>query len=428
MTVTTFSYTAEEAHQLDAADPLANFVDRFYRRENIQYMDGNSLGLLSKDAEAATIEALEQWKHYAVDGWGHPDTDWLHMPERLGAMTAELIGAKPEECVVTGQTTVNLHALLATFYPREGRPRLLADTANFPSDLYALANHVTLHSANPDGLSLISPRSDGWIYEEDVMERLSEDVSLLLLPSVWYQSGQLASIPRLTEAAHAKGILVCFDLAHSIGVVPHHLHEDGVDLAVWCNYKYLNGGPGTIGGLFVHERHHGTAPLLSGWFGSDKARQFEMSIPMVPAHSASAWQISTPSIIAAAAVQAGLSLTLEAGLSQLRAKSLQLTDYLMTLLDEKIIRTTGEGQLGTPRQPSRRGGHVAFYHPEAAALSRALRANQVIPDYRPPNTLRFAPVPMYTRFIDVWKTVDTLYRLLSTRAYESFRDSNDLVS
>src|ERR671921_1837055 len=321
---------------LDAADPLARFRERFHLLPGRIYLDGNSLGLLSRDAEAETLRALEQWKTLGIDGWLGADPPWFTLGEELGALLAPLVGAEPEAVVVTGSTTVNEHALTATFYhPQEARRKIVATALDFPSDVYALQSLIHLHGGDPRHDLVLVPSHDGrTIAEEDVIAALSDDVALALLPAVLYRSGQLLDIPLLAAEAQARGIPLGFDCAHSIGAVPHRFDEWGVDWAYWCSYKYLNAGPGATGGLYVNRRHWGAAPGLAGWWGYDKSQQFDMVHGWQGATAAGAWQISTPPLLATAPLRGSLRLFHAAGMAALRAKSLAQTDYLARLLEE----------------------------------------------------------------------------------------------
>ena len=418
-----------DALRMDETDSLAPFRQRFYLQSGRFYMDGNSLGLLSRDAEAAVLHALDAWKTYGVEGWNRGQDPWFDLPEKIGALAAPLVGARPGECLIAGGTTINLHTLLATFYrPQKGRTKLLADLENFPSDLYAMASHVRLHDRPADDLVLMAPAADGLVSEDEIIDRFGPDVAVALLPGVWYKSGQVADIPRLTRAAHHQGIIIGFDLCHSIGALPHSLHDWDVDFAIWCNYKYLNAGPGSTAGLYVHERHHHLAPGLAGWFGSDKSRQFAMEPVITPAATASRWQIGTPPILSTVAVKASLEMFCEAGIENVRKKSLRQTEYLRGLLEQRVIADLGEGSIATPREPERRGGHVAYRHPHAVQLSRVLREAGVIPDFRPPDIVRLAPIPLYTSFTDIWDTVEILRNVLAEGRHRTGSSERDVVS
>jgi kynureninase len=371
------------------------------------------------------LEALEAWRTRAIDGWTEGERPWFWIGEQLGALQADLVGAHSGEVIVTGAITINLHALLATFFrPTSGSARqkstIVADALNFPSDMYALQSWLRMRSLDPaDHLRLVPSRDGRTIDEADIIAAMTDDVALIWLPTVLYRSGQLLDVERLTRAAHARDILIGFDLAHSAGSVPHRLHEWDVDFGVWCTYKYLNAGPGAVGALFVHQRHWSAySPGLAGWWGSDKARQFEMQLAFTPAADAGAWQISTPSVLGAAALYGSLGLIGEAGIDAIRRKSLDLTGYLLFLADELLVPLGFA--VGTPREVARRGGHVALEHPDALRITRALRARGVIPDFREPNVIRLAPVALYTSYLEIWRTVDILRGIVQTGAYIGF--------
>jgi kynureninase len=419
------------ADELDRADPLARFKGRFYVQPGTLYFDGNSLGLLSRDAEAATLRVLEEWKTLGIGGWLDAPKPWYYLGESLGALTAPLIGAEPDEVVVTGTTTVNLHALVATFYKPVGSHRKIVATAlDFPSDLYALRSQIALRGGDPEAdLVLVESRDGRTVREDDIIAALDGTTALLVLPAVLYRSGQLFDIARLTIAAHERNVLVGFDCCHSIGAVPHRFDEWGVDFACWCNYKYLNNGPGGTAGLYVNRRHFGATPGLAGWWGSHKERQFDMASSFDPAPTAGAWQISTIQALSAAPLQGSLEIFAEATMEAVREKSLKLTRYLMDLLEESGL--TGAPYrygIGTPQDDDRRGGHVAVEHADGPRIVKALKARGVIPDFRPPNVIRLAPIALYTSFADVWQVVQHLRAIIDGREHEAFAAERDLVA
>jgi kynureninase len=280
MTVRDTATFVSEAHarELDAANPLAPFRTRFHLPPETIYLDGNSLGLMSRDAEAEAWRALDEWKRLGIGGWLGADPPWFTLGEELGAATAPLVGAEPAAVVVGGTTTVNLHALAATFYrTTAGRRAIVATALDFPSDLYALRGLIALHGGDPAAdLRLVPSRDGRTIDEADVVAAL-DDAALAVLPSVLYRSGQRLDLPGLAAAGRERGVIVGFDCAHSVGAMPHAFDAWGVDFAFWCSYKYLNGGPGAPGGLYVNRRLWGTAPALAGWWGYDKERQFDMA-------------------------------------------------------------------------------------------------------------------------------------------------------
>jgi kynureninase len=425
------SLSRDYALALDKDDPLARFRERFYVQPGTIYMDGNSLGLLSRDAEAAVLRVVEDWKQRGIDGWLHADPAWFYLGEELGARQATLFGAAPEEVVVTGTTTVNLHALVATFYePTPGRRKIVATELDFPSDIYALQAHIAARGGDPAAdLVRVRSRDGRMIEEDDLIEAMTPHVALVVLPSVLYRSGQLLDIQRLTAAAHARNIPIGFDLAHSAGVVPHRLSEWEVDFALWCNYKYLNAGPGSVGGLFVHRRHFDRRPALPGWWGYNKSRQFDMLHEFEQAHGAGAWQISTINVLSAAPLIGALQIVEEAGLERIRAKSLAISDYLIDLLEASgLTQEQFAYTIGTPRDHARRGGHVAVEHPHGPQIARALKQRGVIPDFRPPNVVRLAPVPLYTSYVDVWDTVGHLRAIIESGEYRTLSDTREIVA
>ena len=420
----------QKAHDLDRDDVLARFRRRFFIPTDTIYLDGNSLGLMSRDAERAVRRVLEQWKQEVIGGYSLPRPDsWYYMGEELGAMMAPLIGATPDEVVATGTNTVNLHALLATFYePQETRRKIVATALDFPTDIYALNSQIALRGGDPER-DLVRVRSpDGrLILEKDIIKALDDTVAVALLPSVLYRSGQLLDLARLTTAAHSAGALIGFDCSHSVGAVPHQLHEKGVDFAVWCGYKYLNAGPGAPGALYVHRRHHRRLPALAGWWGNDKATQFDMSHDFQPSGDAGAWQISSNPQLSAAPLRASLKMFHEAGIERVRQKSLAMTEYLMELIDQ-ISGPPYEYHIGNPREPKHRGGHVAIEHAEAARICKALKARGVVPDYRMPDVIRLAPVALYNTFHECWRTVQHLKAIIDTKEFEKFPDGRDLIA
>jgi kynureninase len=373
------------------------------------YLDGNSLGPLSYAAQSAIERRLKQWQYKGVIAW----EEWFALAERLSPALAKLVGARPAEVIATGALTVNLHSLMATFYrPQGARKHLVASSLEFPSDIYALQSWAARYDAE---LRLIPSRDGHTLDPDDILRALRDDVALALLPSVLYRSGQLLDIPTIAQAAQARGIVLGIDAAHSVGAVPHSFHDDGIDFAVWCSYKYLNAGPGAPGGLFVHERHFAHAPSLAGWWGSDKAQQFKMALAFEKAIGAGAYQISTPSILALAGLEGALAIFEEVEIHEVRRRSLQLTDYLIAL----VARALPEMTICTPRAPTARGGHVALEHPEAAHLSQALRQRQIIADYREPTLLRLAPVALYNTEAELETTVAALRELLDSHSYQS---------
>lgn len=428
---TTDVTSENHALALDAADLLAAFRDRFYLLPDTIYLDGNSLGLLSRDAEVEVLRALDEWKRLGVEGWLRADPPWFWTGEELGKLVAPLVGAEAEEVVVTGTTTVNIHALVSTFYQPDGaRRKIVATALDFPSDVYALQSQIRLRGGDPErDLVLVSSDDGRTVEEEDLIAAMTDETALVLLPSVVYRSGQLLDMERLSQAARERGILIGFDCAHSIGAVPHHLSAWGVDFAVWCSYKYLNAGPGSVAGLYVNRRHFGTAPGLAGWWGSHKERQFDMRHVFEGAATAGAWQISTPPLLSTAPLFGSLRLFAEAGVEALRAKSLAQTTYLMDLLEGMGLTAAPYGyRIGTPREAGRRGGHVAVEHEAGPRISRALKRRGVIPDFRPPDVARLAPIPLYTSYHELWLTAQHLRAIVDDGEHLGGKGDREIVA
>lgn len=423
MVQTTVAY----AQQLDEQDSLATFREEFYVLEGKVYMDGNSLGLMCKRAEQTLYELLDSWKTLGIDGWTDGDHPWFYLSEKVGAQMAPLVGAKNEEVIATGSTTTNLHQLVAAFYQPEGkRTKILADELNFPSDIYALKSQLELKGYDSEThLIRVKSRDGRFLQEEDIVEAMTDDVALIVLPAVLYRSGQVLDIEYLTAEAKKRGIPIGFDLCHSIGAVPHALHEQGVDFAFWCTYKHLNGGPGSVAGLFVHERHFGLQPGLAGWFGSDKEKQFDMSHTMTPSDTAGAFQIGTPHVLSLAPVIGALDVFNEATIERVREKSLRLTAYFLALIEAEL-KTYGF-VIGNPTDETR-GAHVLLEHEEATRICRALKEEGIIPDFRAPNGIRLAPVALYNTFEDVWKTVQALKTIMDEKRYEQFENKRGVVA
>ncbi len=414
------------AKQLDEQDPLKNFKNDFYKKDGQIYMDGNSLGLMSKRAETKLLSLMDSWKNFGIDGWTEGDDPWFTLAEEMSSRIAPFVGAQANEVMVTGSITSNIHQMLSTlFQPVPERSVILVDDLNFPSDIYAVESHLRLRGLDPaSAMRKVKSRNGYTLALEDIIGELKDDVAIVLLPSVLYRSGQLLEIKEITEAAHDKGILVGFDLAHSIGAMPHTLHEDDVDFAVWCHYKYMNSGPGGTGGLYIHERHHHLLPGNAGWFGSDKTKQFDMDHQFSKAQGAGAYQIGTPNIFSMAPLLGSIEIFEEAGLDRVREKSLRLT----SLLRDGLAADLPELIDVTPRQDSERGGHIALSHPEAARICKALKDRGVVPDFRAPNIVRLAPIALYTSFEDVERTVEILKKIMSDELYKNYSNERNVVA
>lgn len=423
-----FNTSIEYAHELDRADKLASFREEFYLLKDKIYLDGNSLGLMSKPAERTLLELMDSWKSLGIDGWTEGKYPWYFLSERLGEMMTPLLGALAEEVIVTGSTTSNIHQAVASFYKPEGRKtKILADELTFPSDIYALKSQLKLRGYDPEENLIQVKSKDGRIVEEeDIIAAMTDEVALILLPSVMYRSGQILDMKGLTQEARRRNIIIGFDLCHSIGSVPHQLSDWGVDFAVWCNYKHLNGGPGAVGGMYVNKRHHGGSPGLAGWFSSNKEKQFDMEHDLTPAQDAGAYQLGSPHILSLAPLIGSLEIFLQAGIENIREKSLKLTHYMMELINSELKKY--DFIIGNPIDDKRRGGHIFLEHKEAARICKALKARGIIPDFRKPNGIRLAPVALYNTCVEVWESVKILKEIMDKEEYKKFENIREVVA
>ena len=416
------------AEYKDSLDPIAHLRDHFYTKENQIYMDGNSLGLCSKDAEKAVLRALDDWKTYGINIWSGAPTNYFLYHDVIGAKLARLINAKPEEVTICANTTLNVHQCIATFYqPTATRNKILIDELNFPTDRYAITSFVKSRGLDPEKtVKVIHSRDGKTLCEEDILAAMTEDVAVALLPSVLYRSAQLLDLERLTKVAHEKGIIIGFDLCHSIGNIDHDFAKIDCDFALWCNYKYLSGGPGAIAGLYINARHFSRGPGLSGWWGNRKDTQFELRDTFEHADNAGGWQTGTGAVLSLAAVDGALDIYDGVDMAAVRAKSLDLTAYLMYLIDTEL--TPYGFTVGNPREDAVRGGHVALEHAEAARINEALKAAGVVPDFRYPNVIRLAPQPLYIRYTDVYDLVQILKTIMDTGAHLKYENKAGTVA
>ncbi|MDC3413995.1 kynureninase [Terrihalobacillus insolitus] len=421
-------YSREFAIQMDEEDELHAYRAEFYVKEGSIYFDGNSLGLLSKRAEKSMLLLLDSWKKYGIDGWIEGEYPWFYLSESLGGKMASLVGAAPEEVIVTGSTTSNLHQLISTFYEPKGmRTKILADNITFPSDIYALKSQIRLKCYDPDEhLVTVNSRDGHLLSEADIIESMTGDILVIVLSSILYRSGQILDMKLLTEEAHKRGIIIGFDLCHSIGSIPHQLSEWEVDFAFWCTYKHLNGGPGSVGALYVNKRHFGKEPGLAGWFSSRKDKQFDMEHDLTQANHAGAYQMGTPHVLSVAPLIGSLEIFDEIGIESIREKSLELTGYMLELINHELIEY--EFVVRNPEEDSKRGGHIYLEHPEAARICKALKAKHIVPDFRTPNGIRLAPVALYNTFEEVWKTIQTLKTIMDEEEYKEFDNKRGVVA
>ncbi len=419
------------ARKLDKADPLAGFRSRFYIPESTIYVDGNSLGLMSVDAEESLLRVVNEWKTQAINGWLQGGIPWFYLAERMGEQAAKIVGAKPSEMIMTGGTTINIHSLISSFFqPKGERTKILADELNFPSDIYALQGQLKMHQLDPNDHLVLIPSRDGLtISEEDIVRQMTDEIAVVFLPSVLYKSGQLLDMDYLTDQAHKRGILIGFDCSHSAGTIPHYFDDWGVDFATFCSYKYMNGGPGAPAFLYLNEKHFDREPKLAGWFGYKKNKQFDLLVDFENEKSAGGWQISTPGILGIAPIEGALNITLEAGIEQIREKSQKLTGYFIDLMEEILCKDPYNFNIATPKDPEKRSGHVSISHEtEALRINEALKERNVVPDFRPPNNIRIAPVALYNTYYEVWQLVQFLKEIIDTKEYKKFSKDRQAVS
>jgi kynureninase len=421
-----FRTDAAHAAELDGRDPLALYRGRFHFPQHAGkdeiYLCGNSLGLQPKDTARYLQEELEDWQQLAVKAHFDGRRPWMPYHEFFTESTARLVGALPLEVVNMNSLTVNLHLMMTSFYrPTPQRHKIVIERGAFPSDRYAVDSQLRLHSLDPDRslIELMPSAGRAYIDEsqiEALVEAQGDSIALLMLPGVQYYSGQAFDMGRLTHAGHRAGCIVGFDLAHAVGNLPLKLHEWGVDFAVWCNYKYMNAGPGAVAGCFVHERHARAfeRPRLAGWWGHDKTSRFRMGPEFVPMAGAEGWQLSNPPVFGLAPLLASLEIFDAAGMGPLREKSLQLTGYLEFLLKEKLEE---EVEILTPADPGRRGCQLSLRlhagRGKARQVFEELEAAGVTGDWREPDVIRVAPVPLYNSYADVYSFVDILAGLVT---------------
>ncbi len=413
------------ALDLDARDPLHSYRSRFLIPAKpdgspVIYFCGHSLGLQPKAVRLLVEQELDDWSRLGVEAHFHGRTPWYSYHELFRESGSRLVGALPGEVVMMNSLTVNLHLMLATFYRPDGRRhKILIDEPAFPSDLYAVESQIRHHGLDPaEALLTLRPRAgEHLLRTEDVeaaLERHGGEIAVVLLNGVNFLTGQWLDMQRLTAAAQRQGCVVGFDLAHAAGNVPLRLHEWNVDFAVWCSYKYLNSGPGAVGGCFVHERHGQNTSLtrLAGWWGNDPATRFRMHEErrFVPRPGADGWQVSNPPILALAPLRASLELFDEAGMLALRTKSERLTGYLQYLLDRL---SPGRFETITPRAVGERGCALSLLlRDRPREVLSALQTEGIVCDFREPNVLRAAPVPLYNMFHEVWTFARILARAL----------------
>lgn len=409
----------DSAKEMDAADPLRGFRERFNfpeAKDGVEpiYFTGNSLGLMPKKAREYVDQELEDWARLAVAGHLNAKHPWLPYHEFLTEQMAKIVGAKPIETVVMNSLTVNLHLLMVSFYrPTTERHKIVIEKGAFPSDQYAVESQIKFHGFDPQGsLIELTPREgEAALRTEDIIETLErngDSIALVMLGGVNYYTGQAFEMKAITKAGQGVGAVVGFDLAHAAGNLKLEMHDWDVDFAVWCTYKYLNGGPGAVAGAFVHERHAREfgLPRFAGWWGHDKETRFLMGPEFRPLAGAEGWQISNPPILQMAALRASLEIFEEAGMDAIRRKSVKLTGYL-----ESLVERIGDDRIEiiTPRDPDQRGCQLSIRVKTGdKSLYEEISGHGVYADWREPDVIRVTPVPLYNSFMDVYRFADIL--------------------
>ena len=413
-TITTFINSSKFAEEMDQNDPMRRFRSKFHlpikkNGEPYVYLCGNSLGLQPRSTREAIEQELKDWENYGVEGHFHAKNPWMPYHEFLTNAMANLVGAKPVEVVVMNTLSVNLHLMMVSFYqPTKKRSKILIEFDAFPSDKYAVESQIKFHGFDPKEclIELKAREGEELIRMEDiekVIEEQGAEIALIMIGNTNYYTGQFFDMKKITELGHAKGCKVGFDCAHGAGNIELNLHDSGADFAVWCSYKYINSGPGSLGGCFVHERHSNdnSLPKFAGWWGHNKDTRFGMRDGFDPILGVESWQLSNPPILSMAAILASLKIFEEAGISNLRKKAIQLTSYLEFLVDKinddrvKII---------TPRDPKERGSQLSIQVKSAdKSLFDKISEKGVIADWREPDVIRIAPVALYNSYMDVFR-------------------------
>ena len=411
------------AIQQDLNDPLREIRNQFKIPKDAKgnewlYFTGNSLGLQPVKAQEYVNQEMQDWAEKGVEGHFEGKNPWVSYPESLSPMMAKVMGAKPNEVIIMDTLTANLHFLMVSFYrPTQKRYKILIESDAFPSDRYAVQSQLKFHGFSENDLVLWTPREgEDLLHMEDlekILEEQGDEIALVLIGGVNYYTGQRFDFKKIATLGHAKGCVVGIDLAHGAGNIKPDLHNSGVDFAAWCTYKYLNSGPGSLSGIFVHEKHahNKELPRFAGWWNHNKETRFNMRMPFDVMSGAEGWQLSNPPILSMAPIRASLEMFEEVGMDALREKSIKLTGFLEFLMQElgsDVVRII------TPKNPEERGCQLSISVKNAnKALHQALMDKHVITDWREPNVIRCAPAPMYNSFEDVFRMVEILRGLIN---------------
>ena len=417
-------YGLDYASKQDATDQLAHYRDQFYIPKdkdgnNWLYFTGNSLGLQPKTTQLYINQELEDWANLGVEGHFDAKNPWMPYHEYLTEAMAKIVGAKPIEVVISNTLTTNLHLLMVSFYqPTKMKYKIVIESDAFPSDRYAVQTQLAFHGFDPsEGLIEWKPRPGEELLHiedlEDILDQQGDEIALLLIGGVNYYTGQVFDLQQIATLGHEKGCMVGIDLAHGAGNIQPDLHRSGVDFAAWCTYKYLNSGPGSLAGLFVHEKHAYNKDLkrFAGWWSHNKATRFNMRQPLDVIPGAEGWQLSNPPILSMAAIRASLDMFNEVGMDALREKSIKLTGYFEYLINEL---NNNKIKIITPSNPKERGCQLSIQVKEAdKSLHQKLMNAHIITDWREPDVIRCAPVPLYNSFTDVFLMVEKLKEILN---------------
>lgn len=418
-----YENTLEFAQNLDMADSLSYLRNQFHIPKDKNgndwlYFTGNSLGLQPKSTKNYINQELEDWANLGVEGHFEAKNPWLNYHEYLTDKMSKIVGAKPIEVVVMNTLTTNLHLLMVSFYrPTKTKYKIVIESDAFPSDRYAVQSQLKFHGFSEDDVVEWKPRKGEELLNiedlETIVSEQGDEIALLLIGGVNYYTGQFLDLKQIAKIGHSKNCIVGIDLAHGAGNIQPNLHESGVDFAAWCTYKYLNSGPGSLAGLFVHEKHgnNKNLPRFAGWWNHNKATRFNMRQPFDVMEGAEGWQLSNPPILSMAAIKASLDLFDEVGMDALREKSEKLTGYFEFLINQI---DSDDIKIITPKNPKERGCQLSIQVKNAdKILHQKLTDKHIITDWREPDVIRCAPVPMYTSFEDVYRMVKSLSSILS---------------
>jgi kynureninase len=413
------------AQQLDEKDELKNFREKFFIPQHdgkdAIYFLGNSLGLQPKKVKDYIQQQLDDWAQFGVEGYWHAKTPWINYHDDFKKPLSNIVGCLPDEIVVMNQLTVNLHLLMASFYrPTKQRYKIVCEAKAFPSDQYAFESQVLLHGLNPgEAIIEIEPHEGEYnLRTEDILAVIGQnatETALVLFGGINYYSGQFFNLKKITEAAHKVGAYAGFDLAHAAGNVELHLHEWNIDFACWCSYKYLNSGAGGIAGAYIHERYatDGAFPRLAGWWGYDKESRFQMEKGFKAIATAEGWQLSCTQVLPMTVHKAALDIFEEAGIENLHTKRKKLTAYLHFVLNDIKQKNKNAFEIITPVNEEERGCQVSIlFNKNGKEIFKALMQNGVMADWREPNCIRIAPVPLYNMFEEVWKFGNIVHNIL----------------